>query len=121
MFGRMTPSCGALFRLLADDTRLRAIVLMQSEGELCVCEFTHALAAIQPKVSRHLALLREAKVVLDRRDGQWVYYRLHPSLPAWAAGVIGSAATAAGADPVFREDAGRLRAMPSRPDGRRCA
>ncbi len=114
-------TCGALFRLLADDTRLRAIVLMRAEGELCVCELAHALAVVQPKVSRHLALLREARIVLDRRDGQWVYYRLHPGLPAWAAGVIDSAAAAAGADPAFRKDAERLEGMSSRPDSRRCA
>ena len=42
----------------------------------------------QPKVSRHMALLREAGLVIDRREGKWIYYRLSPNMPAWAATVI---------------------------------
>ncbi|HWS03503.1 MAG TPA: metalloregulator ArsR/SmtB family transcription factor, partial [Gammaproteobacteria bacterium] len=82
------------FKTLSDPTRLRALVLLAQEGELCVCELTHALDVIQPKISRHLALLREAEVVLDRRQGQWIYYRLSPDLPAWARSVLET--TAAG-------------------------
>ncbi len=43
-----------------------------------------ALDEIQPKISRHLAQLRKAGLVLDRRQGQWVYYRLNHALPDWA-------------------------------------
>ena len=75
---RVTFTAPPLFALLADPTRLRCVVLLQREGELCVCELVHALDLPQPKVSRHLALLREAGVVEDRRAGQWVHYRLHP-------------------------------------------
>ncbi len=63
------------FKALSDLTRLRMLVLLNCEGELCVCELTHALDEIQPKISRHLAQLRELGVVLDRRQGQWIYYR----------------------------------------------
>ena len=76
------------FQLLSDDTRLRCLLLMQQEGELCVCELVHALGLIQPKVSRHLAALRDAGVVTDRRSGQWIYYQINPDLPAWAHQVI---------------------------------
>ena len=48
-----------LFSLLSDRTRLRALMLIQAEGELCVCELTFALGESQPKVSRHLALMRQ--------------------------------------------------------------
>lgn len=72
------------FKCLADETRLKSLILLQSEGELCVCELMQALQEIQPKISRHLALLREHRIVLDRRQGQWIYYRLNPELPAWA-------------------------------------
>ncbi len=48
-----------LFHLLSDQTRLRSVILLMREGELCVCELTHALDIIQPKVSRHLALIRD--------------------------------------------------------------
>ena len=52
------------FQLLSDDTRLRSLLLMQQMGELCVCELVHALSVIQPKVSRHLAALRDYGVVV---------------------------------------------------------
>ncbi len=42
-----------------------------------------ALGESQPKVSRHLAQLRNSGLLADRRQGQWVYYRLHPDLPDW--------------------------------------
>lgn len=82
------------FKLLADETRLKALLLLDSEGELCVCEFMEALDEIQPKISRHLALLREQKVVLDRRQGQWIYYRMNPDLPEWAKQVLADTAKA---------------------------
>jgi ArsR family transcriptional regulator len=55
----MLNETDAFFKMLADSTRLRCLLLMQAEGELCVCELTHALNLSQPKISRHLAHLRE--------------------------------------------------------------
>lgn len=72
-----------LFKLLADETRLKATLLTRQEGELCVCEFVEALSASQPKVSRHLALLRNGQLLVDSRREQWVYYRINPELPEW--------------------------------------
>jgi ArsR family transcriptional regulator len=72
------------FKLLADETRLYSLLLVVQEGELCVCELTTALVESQPKISRHLAMLRNAGVLLDRRQSQWVFYRLNPALPTWA-------------------------------------
>lgn len=72
-----------VFRSLADETRARATLLIASLGELCVCELMCALDDSQPKISRHLAQLRGSGLLLDRRQGQWVYYRLNPELPAW--------------------------------------
>jgi len=76
------------YKGLADETRLKALLLIQLEGELCVCELMTALNESQPKISRHLALLREAEILNDRRQGQWVFYRLHPQLPPWALSTI---------------------------------
>ena len=45
-------------------------------------------AGSQPKVSRHLAQLRTCDLLADRRQGQWVYYRLHPELPAWVREIL---------------------------------
>lgn len=72
------------FKLLADNTRLQMVLLIAQQQELCVCELTCALNETQPKISRHLAMLRKAELLLDRRQGQWVYYRINPALPAWA-------------------------------------
>lgn len=109
-----------LFKALADPTRLRSVVLLEREGELCVCELTHALGVAQPKISRHLAVLRAAGLVLDRRQGQWIYYRIDPALPDWALGVIrGAADGVADAEP-FIADRAALRAMPDRPGARCC-
>jgi ArsR family transcriptional regulator len=47
-----------------------------------------ALEDIQPKVSRHLALLRKNGLLVDRRQGQWMYYRINPDLPSWAKSVL---------------------------------
>ena len=76
------------FRMLSDNTRLRALMLMQRMGELCVCELTQVLNLSQPKISRHLAQLREYEIVSTRRDGQWMYYRINPEIPAWALAVV---------------------------------
>ena len=78
----------ALFKCLADDTRTKITLLIVSEGELCVCELTAALDQSQPKISRHLALLRSAGLLMDRRQGQWVYYRLNPGLPSWVSAIL---------------------------------
>ena len=62
-----------LFRAFADPTRLRLISLLL-EGELCVCDLCAVVEESQPKVSRHLALLRRANLVRVRSEGKWKYY-----------------------------------------------
>lgn len=63
------------FLALADKTRLRLLNLMRDE-EICVCFFTEVLGESQPKISRHLAYLRNAGLVESRRDGKWMHYRI---------------------------------------------
>jgi ArsR family transcriptional regulator len=77
-----------LFKNLSDETRLSLVLLLREKGELCVCELVSILKETQPKISRHLALLRESGLLIDRRDGKWIHYRLSPHMPAWAAAVI---------------------------------
>jgi ArsR family transcriptional regulator len=84
----LTPS--ELFSLLSDETRLRCLVLLQKEEELCVCEISQITGSIQPKISRHLALMRNSGLVSDERRGQWVYYSLNRGLPEWAKRIMGS-------------------------------
>lgn len=80
-----------LFKNLSDDTRLTIVLLLKQAGELCVCELTTALELSQPKISRHLAMLRESGLLQDRRSGKWIHYRLSPHIPAWAATIIENA------------------------------
>lgn len=77
-----------LFKILSDETRLGIVLLLKALGELCVCDLCAGLEASQPKISRHLAMLRECGLLLDRKQGKWVHYRLSPHIPAWAALVI---------------------------------
>ena len=64
-----------LLRALADETRLRIVNLL-SRGELCVCDIVKILDAPQSKISRHLATLRHAGLVIGRREGAWMHYSL---------------------------------------------
>jgi ArsR family transcriptional regulator, arsenate/arsenite/antimonite-responsive transcriptional repressor len=66
-----------LFKALGDETRLRIVALL-SHGELCVCHFEEALGLSQPNASRQLAVLKNAGIVENRREGNWVYYGLAP-------------------------------------------
>ena len=77
-----------LFGMLSDPTRLRTLMLIQAEGEVCVCELTFTLDESQPKISRHLALMREAGIVESRREGTWMHYRINALLPDWAKEII---------------------------------
>ena len=80
-----------LFKCLSDETRLNATLLIREEGELCVCELMEALGDSQPKISRHLAQLRNCGLLSDTRRGQWVYYSLSPLLPEWALEILDQA------------------------------
>ena len=64
-----------LFKALSDETRLRILKLLE-DGELCVCDITAALEMNQPNVSFHLAILKEAGFIKDRKKGRWNHYDL---------------------------------------------
>ena len=66
-----------IFKALGDETRLE-IVKMLAGRERCVCAFLSCFPMSQPAISNHLRVLREAGVVIDARDGRWIFYRLNP-------------------------------------------
>lgn len=77
------------YKSLAEPIRLKSLLLISHYGELCVCELMVALNEhSQPKVSRNLALLRKNNLLVDRKCGQWVFYRLNTSLPKWVTTVL---------------------------------
>ncbi|WP_411900827.1 metalloregulator ArsR/SmtB family transcription factor, partial [Salmonella enterica] len=74
-----------VFKSRSDETRLSVVLLLREMGELCVCDLCTALEQSLPKISRHLAMLRESGLLLSRKQGNWVHYRLSPyfhSLPS---------------------------------------
>ena len=80
-----------LLSALAEPTRLSAIRLLWDGQEHCVCELMQRLGATQSRMSRHMAALKAAGLVLDRRDAQWVRYRRRPALPAAVVSLIEAA------------------------------
>lgn len=101
------------FKCLSDETRLHATLLIQQEGELCVCELMEALHDSQPKISRHLAQLRNCGILHDVRRGQWVYYSIESSLPEWAVTILKAACDAQ--QQVLKTFQKNLKAMKNRP------
>ena len=76
------------FKSLSDPTRIDILKLVMAKENICVCELTEQLDLSQPKISRHLALLRNLSILLDERRGQWVYYSLNPNLPDWTKSIL---------------------------------
>jgi ArsR family transcriptional regulator len=111
----MMIEADTLIQALSDPTRLRTLVLLRTEGALCVCELTAALNVSQPKMSRHLAALRTFGVVEDRRVANRVFYRIDPNLPDWALGVLHGLAEGMVATSDFATVQRRLHAFPNRP------
>lgn len=66
---------------LAEPTRLSAMRILWDGGEHCVCELMQRLDASQSRMSRHMATLKAAGIIIDRRDRQWVRYRINPDMP----------------------------------------
>lgn len=95
-------------KALADQTRLRILNLLVQYPELCVCELTDALGLAQPKISRHLAILRETSLLQDRKLGLWVHYSLHPELKPWAQAILNNLQLASQDELIYREDKQRL-------------
>ena len=103
------PNPDLMFRAFADRTRLRILHLLALRSGLCVCDLVGVLRLPQSRVSRHLAYLRRAGLVLAREQGRWSCYslastseRLHRRLFACVRGCFGDV-------PAFRLDQERLR------------
>ena len=92
-----------LFLALADKTRLRLLNLMR-ENEICVCFFTEVLGESQPKVSRHLAYLRNAGIVSARREGKWMNYKIEFPENPYAADLLEATLIWLKAQDDMRED-----------------
>jgi ArsR family transcriptional regulator len=97
----------AHFRLLSDSTRLRLLMLVDRE-ELSVAELAAITQLAQPRVSTHLAKLKEAGLVNDRREGVSVFYRLATSIDDTSLGALWELLRANTSDPLIQQDAERI-------------
>ena len=96
-----TPNLGRaarLFHALSDETRLRILARLRG-GERCVCELMDAVDAAQSRLSFHLRALKDAGIVIDRREGRWNYYSIAPDAREELSGALRLLA------PVVREKA----------------
>jgi ArsR family transcriptional regulator len=84
-----------LFHALSDETRLRIVARLLA-GEQCVCNLTDALGAGQSRLSFHLKTLKDAGLVVDRREGRWIHYSLSHAALSEIGAVLGALAAKAG-------------------------
>jgi ArsR family transcriptional regulator len=105
----LAPQMAAFLKACADQTRLRLINLLAVEGEVCVCHLVDVLGTNQPKVSRHLAYLKRAGLVSDRKDGLWVHYRLAEPLSHYAERLIECINSCFAESPEMQRDVVKLR------------
>ena len=99
------------FKALSDPTRLRIVLLLLRQHELCVCEIMHVLSMEQSRVSHQMRILRHAGLVEDNREGRWINYRIseqaRPLIEDLFAGTLGGHLENA---PETVEDARKLEA-----------
>jgi ArsR family transcriptional regulator len=97
-----------IMKALADETRLRILALLLDSGELCVCDLMAALQLPQSTVSRHLAYLKNAGWLDDRREGVWMYYQFIACPSALQGRMLAALRDELAALATYREDLGRL-------------
>jgi len=97
-----------LLKALADITRVRIVALLSGREELCVCELVEALQVPQYSVSRHLGVLKAARIVTDWRQGKWMHYALDPTLSKEQRDVISAVCALARQEAILRQDRRRL-------------
>jgi len=85
------PDPVKILSALAEPTRFAAMAMLSDGGEHCVCELMQKLGATQSRMSRHMKILKDAGLVTDRRDAQWVRYRRNDAMPAHVVAIVDAA------------------------------
>ena len=116
----MESQADDVYSVLSHPMRLRALILIKQVGELCVCELTHSLDLAQPVISRHLAQLKEAGILLSRRQGLWIYYRINSDIPQWVNQLIEITTNGIALTSPYPDDLKALNAMSDRPNQACC-
>lgn len=98
-----------IFKSLADETRIRILLLLQGRTELCVCDLMQALELPQSTVSRHLSYLKRTGWIFDRRGGTWMYYSINPTLEPFLQAQLALLISSLAGSESARSDQKRLR------------
>jgi len=110
----------AIAKALADENRVRAMLLLRS-GELCLCQIIEMLALAPSTVSKHMAVLRGAGLVESRKSGRWHYYRLPgDDGPKRVAETVRWLRTCLGKDKQILADSRRLKTVRKMRRGQLC-
>ena len=95
-------------KALSDDNRVRIVAMLEGR-ELCVCQVIGVLALAPSTVSKHLSILKQARLIDGRKDGRWMYYRLaDDDAPLSAHEALAWTLKTLRGDKRIREDAKRL-------------
>ena len=95
-------------KALADENRVRALLALR-ERELCVCQITELLGLAPSTVSKHMSILKQARLVDSRKNGRWIYYRLaNDDVPVEASEALAWVRKTLSGDPQRRKDDARL-------------
>jgi len=99
-------------KALADENRVRILLALDGREELCVCQLIEMLQLAPSTVSKHLFILRNARLILGRKQGRWMYYRLNmDDAPAVVKDALAWVTRSVDSDPIVREDRERLAAF----------
>lgn len=105
-------------KALGDENRIRILMALHKEGELCVCHLIDLLELAPSTVSKHLFLLKNARLIVARKDGRWVFYRLNDgrNAPQPVTGALDWVARSTSGDPVLEADRRSLDRLLSSPE-----
>ena len=100
----------SITKALSDENRVRVLMALSS-GELCVCQIIELLNLAPSTVSKHMSILKQARLVEGEKNGKWVYYKLAGDAPKAAAEAIEWAKRHLVSEATIKKDAKNLRAI----------
>jgi DNA-binding transcriptional ArsR family regulator len=101
----------AITKALADEQRVRVLQALQ-RGEVCVCQIVEMLGLATSTVSKHMSILKQARLVDSRKEGRWMYYRLAgDEAPEVVRQAIAWIASSLAGDPQVQRDRQQLAAI----------
>jgi DNA-binding transcriptional ArsR family regulator len=108
-------------KALADENRVRILTALNGREELCVCQLIDMLKLAPSTVSKHLFILRNARLVNGRKQGRWMYYRLNTEgASSVVTGALKWVIRSVNKDPFIQQDDERLSEILSEPATLRC-